>query len=75
MTGGIGMSANTRVDLLDDKGNVVQSVRSTAQGNYRFKNVDGGKYKVRVQKDGFAAQEAAVEAAPKAAPAKADIRL
>jgi hypothetical protein len=75
MTGGTGTSANTRVDLVDDKGNVVQSVRSTAQGNYRFKNVDAGKYKVRVSKEGFAAQEAAIEAAPNAAPAKADMRL
>jgi len=75
MTGGTGTSANTRVDLVDDKGQVIQSVRSTAQGNYRFKNVDAGKYKVRASKDGFASQEAAVEAAPNAAPAKADMRL
>jgi len=75
MTGGAGISANTRVDLLDERGRVVQSVRSTEQGNYRFKNVDGGKYKVRVQKDGFAAQEASVSTAPKSAPAKADMKL
>jgi len=37
--------------------------------------VDGGKYKVRVQKDGFAAQESTVEAAPKSAPAQANMRL
>jgi len=75
MTGGGGTSANTKVDLVDDKGRVVQSVRSTAQGNYRFKNVDGGKYKVRVQKDGFASQEADVQAAPKSAPAQANMSL
>jgi hypothetical protein len=75
MTGGTGTSANTRVDLLDDKGTVVQSVRSTAQGNYRFKNVDAGKYKVRASKEGFSSQEAAVEAAPNTAPVKADMHL
>jgi carboxypeptidase family protein/Big-like domain-containing protein len=75
MTGGTGTSANTRVDLVDNKGKVVQSVRSTAQGNYRFKNVDAGKYKVRVSKEGFASQESAVETAPATAPAKADMHL
>jgi len=75
ITGGAGTSANTRVDLVDDKGNVVQSVRSTAQGNYRFKNVDAGKYKVRASKEGFSSQEAAVEAAPNTAPVKADMHL
>jgi len=77
MTGGsgAGTSANTRVDLVNEQGQVVQSVRSTAQGNYRFKNVDGGKYKVRVSKEGFAAEEASVTAAPNAAPAKADMTL
>ncbi|HVE86386.1 MAG TPA: carboxypeptidase regulatory-like domain-containing protein [Myxococcales bacterium] len=75
MSGGTGLSANTKVDLVDDRGRVVQSVHTTTQGNYRFKNVDGGKYKVRVQKDGFAAQESTVEAAPKSAPAQANMRL
>ena len=73
IAGGAGIAANTRVDLVDDKGQVMQSVRSTAQGNYRFKNVDAGKYKVRVTKEGFAPQEASVEAAPAAAPAKANM--
>ena len=50
-------------------------VRSTAQGNYRFKNVDAGKYKVRARKDGWATQEAPVMAAPASTPAKADMRF
>jgi squalene-hopene/tetraprenyl-beta-curcumene cyclase len=73
MRGGAGVAANTMVDLVDDKGQVVQSVRSTAQGNYRFKSVEAGKYKVRARKDGWEAREAAVEAAPAAAPAKANM--
>ena len=36
---------------------MVQSVRSNASGQYRFKSLDSGKYKVRVRKEGFAAQE------------------
>jgi squalene-hopene/tetraprenyl-beta-curcumene cyclase len=75
MRGGPGVSANTTVELVDDKGNVVQSVRSTAQGNYRFKSVAAGKYHVRASKDGWAPQEAAVEAKPAAAPAKADMKF
>jgi squalene-hopene/tetraprenyl-beta-curcumene cyclase len=51
----------------------VQSVRSTEQGNYRFKNVDGGKYTVRARKEGFAAQESSVVATPAEAPAKVDM--
>ncbi len=38
------------------------SVRSKASGQYRFKSLDSGKYKVRVRKDGFAAEEASVDA-------------
>ncbi|GMU61539.1 MAG: hypothetical protein AMXMBFR34_33020 [Myxococcaceae bacterium] len=55
--GGMG-SANTSVDLVDDKGQVVQSVTSTEQGNYRFKNVKPGKYTVRARKDGYKELEA-----------------
>jgi hypothetical protein len=55
-------AANTQVDLVDDLGRVVQSTTTTEAGNYRFKNVDTGKYKVRVQKKGFAAMEAPVAA-------------
>jgi squalene-hopene/tetraprenyl-beta-curcumene cyclase len=60
-------AANTKVDLLDDQGRVVQSAVTTNEGNYRFRNVDRGSYKVRVSKQGFAAAEAAVTAAPAAA--------
>lgn len=59
--------ANTRVDLVDDHGNVVQSAVTTGEGNYRFRNVDKGSYKVRVNKRGFEAAEAPVTAAPAAA--------
>jgi squalene-hopene/tetraprenyl-beta-curcumene cyclase len=73
--GGAGVSANTVLELVDDKGKVVQRVRSTEQGNYRFKNVAEGTYKVRTRKDGFADEEASVHAAPASAPAKADMKL
>jgi squalene-hopene/tetraprenyl-beta-curcumene cyclase len=68
-------SANTTVELVNDKGDVVQRVRSTDQGNYRFKSVSKGAYKVRVTKQGFAAKEAAVEAKPAAPAAKANVEL
>lgn len=55
-------AANAMVELLDDAGNVVQQAQSNASGQYRFKGVDSGKYKVRVKKDGFRASEAQVEA-------------
>lgn len=57
-------AANAMVDLVDDRGRVVQSVQSNEAGQYRFKNVDKGAYKVRVRKDGFGAREAEVQAAP-----------
>lgn len=68
-------SANTLVELVDEDGNVVQRTRTTAQGNYRFKNVDEGKYRVRVKKRGWKTQEAEVEAARDSAPAAASINL
>jgi squalene-hopene/tetraprenyl-beta-curcumene cyclase len=64
---GSGVAANTRVELVDDKGNVVQSAVTTNEGNYRFRNVDRGNYRVRVNRQGFAPAEAAVSAAPAAA--------
>jgi hypothetical protein len=72
---GEGVSANTELELVDDQGRVVQRVRTTEQGNYRFKNVSGGKYKVRAKKDGWRDQEMPVQAAPATAPAKADFRF
>lgn len=68
-------SANTTVDLVNDKGEVVQRVQSNEAGNYRFKSVSKGAYKIRVTKQGFAAKEAAVEAKPAAPASKADIQL
>ncbi|HSD90717.1 MAG TPA: carboxypeptidase regulatory-like domain-containing protein, partial [Kofleriaceae bacterium] len=72
---GSGISANTTVELVNAQGEVVQRATSTAQGNYRFKAVAKGAYKVRTKKDGFKSQEATVEAKPAAPAAKADLRL
>lgn len=68
-------AANATVDLVDAQGRVVQSVTSNASGQYRFKGVDTGQYKVRVRKAGFAAAEADVEARAGAAPAAAPVSL
>ena len=65
---GGGKAANAEVELVDDRGQVVQSTRSNEAGQYRFKSVSGGNYKVRFKKDGFKAMEADVAARP-AAPA------
>lgn len=67
---GDAMSANTEVELVDGKGNVVQRTTTTRSGQYRFQNVDDGKYKVRVKKKGFKQWEADLDA-PKAAEAAA----
>lgn len=64
------MAANTEVELVDGAGNVVQRTVTTRSGQYRFQNVEDGKYKVRVKKKGFKAWEADL-AAPKAAAAEA----
>lgn len=68
---GKGDSANTLVELVDDEGRVVQSTVTTEQGNYRFKNVDKGKYRVRARKEGFRDLEQGVTAEPAAPAAKA----
>jgi hypothetical protein len=78
-----GNAANTSVELVDAQGNVVQRTTTTAQGTYRFSNVDSGNYRVRVNRQGFRSSEASVEAvAPAAASAsrrantgRADMRL
>ena len=67
---GDSMSANTEVELVDKLGNVVQRTTTTRSGQYRFQNIDDGKYKVRVKKKGFKAWEADLDA-PKAAEAAA----
>lgn len=72
LKGGQG-SANTVVELVDGRGRVVQQTRTTEQGNYRFKTVDKGEYKVRVRKQGFADLEQPVQAAPASAPSKASM--
>ncbi len=61
---GRGGIANQAVDLVDAQGHVVQTVNSTATGNYMFRNVTGGNYRVRVRRSGFADAEAPVSAAP-----------
>lgn len=63
--------ANATVELVDDRGNVVQQTSSTEQGNYRFRNVDGGNYHVRVRRQGFRTAESSVRATRGAAPAPA----
>ncbi len=75
LTGGAGVAANTELDLVDDKGKVVQSVRTTEQGRYLFKNVNGGNYKVRTRKAGWKDQEQSIQAAPAAESTKADFHL
>jgi hypothetical protein len=72
-----GASQNAEIELVDDKGDVVQRTATTKSGQYRFQNVDAGKYKVRVKKQGFdsvdmpvAAAAGAEAAAPMAAPAR-----
>jgi uncharacterized protein YfaS (alpha-2-macroglobulin family) len=67
-------AANAPVELVDDNGNVMQKTRTTASGQYRFKGVDAGKYKLRVAKKGFEKLEAPV-ATQAAHEAKQDLRL
>ena len=63
------------VELVDDKGRVVQATTSNAAGQFRFKSVDQGKYKVRVRKDGFQEAELPVDSAPaREAPASMTLR-
>jgi hypothetical protein len=71
---GGGMAANAPVELVDEDGRVVAATRSTASGQYRFKNVEEGKYKLRVKKQGFDALEQDVRA-EKAKDAKSDFEL
>jgi hypothetical protein len=70
------VGANTVVELVDDQGKVVQRATTTRSGQYRFKAVAGGNYKVRAaNKSGFDAAEADVVARPAAAPARADMNM
>jgi hypothetical protein len=67
-------AANAVVELVDGKGRVVQSTRSNEAGQWRFKSVDKGEYKVRVRKEGFKDAEMPVSSAP-ATEAAADMTL
>jgi squalene-hopene/tetraprenyl-beta-curcumene cyclase len=69
---GIG-SSNTSIDLVDEDGNVLQTVRSTDQGNYRFKSVKPGKYRVRARKEGYAPLEAPAPVSTGGKATKADM--
>lgn len=60
---GSGSAANAVVELVDERGRVVQQTATTEQGNYRFRNVDQGNYRVRVRRAGFRAAETRVQAA------------
>lgn len=56
-------AAEATVELVDRNGNVVQSTTSNEQGNYRFRAVSSGDYRVRVRRAGFRPAEAPVQAA------------
>jgi squalene-hopene/tetraprenyl-beta-curcumene cyclase len=56
--------SGAEVELLDERGNVVQRATTTRSGQYRFRNVDGGRYRVRVNRRGFRSAETEVDAAP-----------
>lgn len=74
MKQGIGFAAESEVELVDESGAVVATTRSNEQGNFRFKAVPKGNYKVRAKKDGFKPLESApVKAEPGAAPAAASM--
>jgi squalene-hopene/tetraprenyl-beta-curcumene cyclase len=62
------------VELVDEGGRVLQRATTTSSGQYRFRNVETGRYRVRVQRRGFRAEEAPVSAAP-ASSAEADFAL
>jgi squalene-hopene/tetraprenyl-beta-curcumene cyclase len=56
-------ASNAEVELVDRLGNVVQRATTTAQGNFRFRNVNGGEYRVRARRQGFSPTETSVRAA------------
>lgn len=67
-------ASNAVVELVDKRGRVIQATRSNEAGQFRFKSVDKGDYKVRVRKEGFKAAEMPVSSAP-ATEAAADMTL
>ncbi len=56
-------AANAQVELVDRAGRVVATTSTTAQGNYRFRNVSGGDYQVRVRRAGYHTSQTVVHAA------------
>ncbi len=68
-------AANAQVELVDRQGRVVQTATTTAQGSYRFRNVDGGDYRVRVRRAGFRATESSVRASAGRAEAAAPMQI
>ena len=54
---------NAMVELVNEAGEVIGTSRTTKDGNYRFKNLEARKYRVRVRKEGRQVQEAEVEPA------------
>ncbi len=72
--GSMGFAADSTVELVGDDGKVVATTRSNEAGNFRFKAVPKGTYKVRAKKEGYKDLESApVAAEPKAAPAAASM--
>lgn len=69
--GGLGFAADSTVELVDDDGKVVATTRSNESGNFRFKAVPKGTYRVRAKKDGYKNLESAPVAAEPKAPAAA----
>ncbi len=61
---GAASAANVEMELVNEKGDVVQRTVSTGEGQYRFKNVDTGQYKVRAKKKGYDFDELQVKTAP-----------
>jgi squalene-hopene/tetraprenyl-beta-curcumene cyclase len=57
-------ASNATVELVDERGRVVQTASTTEQGNWRFRNVDGGNYRVRVRRAGYHGVEQRVQATP-----------
>ncbi|MFZ5440398.1 MAG: carboxypeptidase regulatory-like domain-containing protein [Myxococcota bacterium] len=70
-SGGAGFAADSTVELVDDDGKVVATTRSNESGNFRFKAVPRGTYRVRAKKEGYQDLESAPVAAEPKAPAAA----
>ena len=51
-----------RVELLNTSGEVVGSVLTTQEGNFRFNAVEGGDYKLRARNSKYGEVETEVEA-------------